>query len=356
MTLDNIHLPFQTWIVHNPISYDHCFLCWAELTDVNRTIEHVFPKWMQHDFSLLTQPLTLPNKTWIPYRQVCVPCCQNCNNEHLSQLEDEISTGVRQGFDFFLKNVPKLRQFQWLQCLMYKVLYRDMGLKEDRSDPQSGTLTTALDLALLRLSHLFLRSMDKHVIFKNFFPASIYVVRVKTSPDTFKNFDYIDSIPDQCLAIRMNDIGIIAILRDGNLHEQCLSSPLPDGILDRTFNPIQFRNLFAKLLYQQMLFNDPFNYIVNPIDSDTVEIEGVLREQEAGRDAYVYGPANQENYGKVLAQVLGTTLDSLRLPNGSIGSLLFHKNGQWKERPFDDNGSAGNETESIQPKDSGDSQ
>lgn len=356
MTLDNVHLAFESWIVRNPINYDHCFLCWAVLNDQNRTVEHVFPRWMQQDFRLLTQPLTLPNKTWMPYRQVRIPCCQECNNNHLSQLEDEIASSVRAGFDTFTRHVPKLRQFQWLQCLSYKMLYRDMYLLHDRRDPDGRTITSSLDLASLRLSHVFLRSIDKNVVFKDFFPASIYVVRVKTSTDSARNFDYVDSVPDQCLAIRMNDIGVVAILRDGNLHETCLRAQFPPGLLDREFNPVQFRNLFAKLLYQQMLFTDPLKYAVKPIGEDSVEIEAVLKEREGFGHSYVYGPADQEHHGQVLSQVIGATVDALRLPDGSIGSLFFDKDGQWKDRPFDDDGSTPDNIPSIQPTDTGDKQ
>lgn len=338
MTLDNVHLPYKEWLVTNPINYNNCFLCWTALTDANRTDEHVFPKWMQQDFSLFSQPLTLPNTTWIPYRQIRVHCCNDCNNVHLSQLEQEIASAVRSGFDVFVQTVPKKTQFLWLQCLFYKMLYRDMSLRTDRANPQSKTITSPFDLAVMRLSHAFLRGIDKNVEFKNFFPASIYVVRVKTGSDPTLNFDYIDSIPHQCMGIRMNDIGIVALLRDGNLHEMVLRKQMPAGLLEKEFNPVQFRNLFAKLLYHQMLFADPLKYAVTPCDSDSLEIAVEMKDQNEFQGSYVYNPENQEDYGKLLAEILGTTVDALRLPDGSIGSLLFDANGEWEERPFEDDG------------------
>ncbi len=229
-----------------------------------------------------------------------------------------------------------------------------MSLRSDRRDQNSKTITSPLDLASLRLSHAFLRSIDKKVTFNGFFPASIYVVRVKKSSDHALNFDYIDSIPDHSLAIRMNDIGIVALLRDGNLHELSLRKQLPPGLLDREFNPVQFRNLFAKLLYQQMLFKDPLKYKVKPIEDDALKIEAVMKERDEFNHFYVYGTANQEDYGQVLAQVLGTSVDALRLPDGSIGSLLFDKQGHWKERPFDDDGSVPETNGRTQPTDPAD--
>ena len=254
MTLDNVHLPYESWLVTNPVNYDHCFLCWTPLTDDNRTDEHVFPKWMQEDFSLFSQPLTLPNKTWIPYRQIRVPCCKRCNNEALSRLEQMVANAVRSGFDDFVHGVPKKEQFLWLQCLFYKMLYRDMSLLSDRSKQDGRTISSPLDLASLRLSHAFLRGIDRTVEFTACFPASIYIVRTKTGPDPALNFDYMDSIPDVCMAIRMNDIGIVGLLRDGGLHEMVMKPQMPDGMLDREFNPVQFRNLFGRDVVSEWIF------------------------------------------------------------------------------------------------------
>lgn len=338
MTLDNVHLPYESWLVTNPINYDHCFLCSTPLTEQNRTDEHVFPKWMQEEFSLFSQPLTLPNKTWIPYRQTRIPCCKKCNNEPLSQIESDLATAIRSGFDYFVREVPKKRQFLWLQCLFYKMLFRDMSLRSDRAKRESPTITSPLDLASMRLSHAFLRGIDCNVEFRGFFPASIYIVRTKMGSDQTLNFDYIDSIPDVCVAIRMNGIGIIGLLKDGGLHERLMMQQMPDGLLGREFNPVQFRNLFAKLLYHQKLFSDPLKYAVATNGPYSLEFTVKMKDKREFHSPYVYGPENPEGYGILLAQVLGTTVDALRLPDGSIGSLFFDSCGNWKDRPFEDDG------------------
>jgi hypothetical protein len=43
------------------LDHDHCFLCGVELIAGNRTEEHVFPRWMQREYDLWTQRLTLLN-------------------------------------------------------------------------------------------------------------------------------------------------------------------------------------------------------------------------------------------------------------------------------------------------------
>jgi hypothetical protein len=37
---------------------------------------------------LWNQSIVLLNQTEIPYRLLKIPCCSECNNEHLGRLED----------------------------------------------------------------------------------------------------------------------------------------------------------------------------------------------------------------------------------------------------------------------------
>jgi hypothetical protein len=80
--------PFD--IIHRRIySNNRCFYC-GKLFRSERSREHVFPEWLQNQFGLADQTLTLLNRTTIPYRSLKVPCCRICNNVHLSQLENRV--------------------------------------------------------------------------------------------------------------------------------------------------------------------------------------------------------------------------------------------------------------------------
>jgi hypothetical protein len=61
-------------------SRDTCFLCRCELTQLNRTDEHVIPRWVQGCFDLWNDILELVNGMTIPYRQLTIPCCFTCNS------------------------------------------------------------------------------------------------------------------------------------------------------------------------------------------------------------------------------------------------------------------------------------
>lgn len=121
------------------ITHNNCFLCAKKLNEKNRTLEHVFPKWLQHRHDLWNQKLILPNTTGIPYRLITIPCCKKCNGGYLSKLEKQIKAAFESGYDA-VSALPKIRLYQWLQLFSYKLLYKDISLLADRRNPDLGTI------------------------------------------------------------------------------------------------------------------------------------------------------------------------------------------------------------------------
>lgn len=74
-----------------------CFLCADPIIDGHYTQEHVIPAWAQRRHNLWNQRLVLLNATDIPYRQLTVPCCDDCNRNHLRPIEDSLSQTVEHG-------------------------------------------------------------------------------------------------------------------------------------------------------------------------------------------------------------------------------------------------------------------
>lgn len=76
---------------------DSCFLC-GKTYNGAKTVEHVFPKWLQNSFELWDQKIRLLNGTLLPYRRLTIPCCKLCNVEHLSKLENEVKNSLLSGY------------------------------------------------------------------------------------------------------------------------------------------------------------------------------------------------------------------------------------------------------------------
>lgn len=103
-----------------------CILCDCLAT----TREHIIPRWIQNEFDLSNLKLRLWNGTFIPYNQVTIPLCRNCNGNILSRLELRIQNGKASETDYFL----------WALKIRYCLSIKDSTILLDRSNPASGPL------------------------------------------------------------------------------------------------------------------------------------------------------------------------------------------------------------------------
>ena len=118
-----------------------CFLCGKELFSGGYTQEHIIPRWAQKRYQLWDQQLILLNQTSIPYRQLTVPCCDECNKYRLKPIEDSLSQTVEQGKDA-VRLLGDKTIFIWLGKILYGLLYKELTLLLDRSDPSAGSIIT----------------------------------------------------------------------------------------------------------------------------------------------------------------------------------------------------------------------
>lgn len=91
--------------------------------------EHIFPKWLQHRFSLWTQKLSLPNGTQLEYRQATAPASKT-HNGIFSRIENNISRGVYNPTEIYL----------WAFKIHVGMLQKHVTLKYDRSTQNPDTI------------------------------------------------------------------------------------------------------------------------------------------------------------------------------------------------------------------------
>src|SRR5258705_11763329 len=113
-------------VLEHPYAPDVCFICASPLSTDTATAEHVVPKWIQDRFELRNQRITLVNGTTIPYRQLTVPCCFDCNNRVLSPLENRISAAFSQGFDA-VANLPRIDVFRWIAKIFLGMQFKELA-------------------------------------------------------------------------------------------------------------------------------------------------------------------------------------------------------------------------------------
>jgi hypothetical protein len=326
-------------VIFDPINLDpdRCFLCAVPLNDDNRTDEHVFPKWLQHKTGLWNQELTLLNKTSIPYRRLTIPCCSKCNNTHLSALENEIRGSMEKGFEAFSK-VDEARVFQWCSKILYGLLYKQYFLALDRREPTKGSIVPREFLEGIRMFHLFLQSIRRPFEFVDYPPYSVFVFKMRTFKTKEENFDYIDSIFLRyrfapCLAIRLNDVGIICVFQDDG-HQKHILQHKYDAFGGHPIHPLQFVELVCRHVYKHSLLNYVPSYRIATTVHDDSPVQ-IMRVGNMPED--VWREWDNQEFGQYFFSMLqkypqyggATSLETIYQPGtGEVISYLELRDGR----------------------------
>ena len=304
---------------HN-YSSNNCFLCGCELTKLNSTFEHVIPKWLQKEFNLWNQRLTLLNGTLIPYRLLTIPCCFECNNLYLKPFEDKVSNAYKKGFESFEK-LDNETLFLWLGKIYFGLMYKELFLKNERKDFKGKTILNEKDLKSFHSHFLFIQGIRKKHFFSDFFPASIFLFKTQKTRSKEGQWDLIDSHEKLFISIRMGEIGIISVLQDGEAGQQF--NQILDQHRDIKLHPQQFREVTAKILYRAMIMNRTPKFITcqNSGVAKTVmlPLQGMSRKP-------IYDDWNNDDYSLVLSGITGLPISFWQPEKGEVYTCLVDEN------------------------------
>jgi len=235
----------------NSRNYDSscCFLCGEDINENSLTSEHVIPRWLQKRFNLWDQRIILLNQTSCPYRYLKIPCCKRCNNVYLKPIEDELKLRFESGFKEF-KKINKEILFFWLGKIYYGILYREMSLLLDRSDIKKGFMMSSAFMKSFSSHWMFLQGIRGKHKFQDFFPASIFIFRTQKPKEIKLQWDFMDNLQSMFIAIRMGEIGVIAVLQDGETQEKMKN--LLNDFFKIPLHPIQFQEVAAQISYKSL--------------------------------------------------------------------------------------------------------
>lgn len=340
----------------HPFDGDHCFLCGVELNTSNRTVEHVFPKWLQESFGLRDQTIGLLNLTKIPYRNLVIPCCKQCNGVHLSKLENKVRSVILDGSKS-LNEIADADINAWLSKIYVGLLWKELELAFDRRNPDAGPILHPAAMANFRMVHFFMQSCRKSMSFQGLngaFANSIY--RIECLADKYYgDFDYLDNFSSHCIGVRMGNKGIIAAF-DGGLHAFEFPDFLEMKTEQKSLHPIQFKEIFAALSYKSSLSlrvpyygliyhgeADHYTADILAFDDENMTASSVTIAAENGpitmipiiSDAALsgpsYGPWSQEAYARVLTVCTGIPFDQLFSAPDMVATFLRDREGKFRE-------------------------
>ncbi|MFC6439904.1 hypothetical protein [Bowmanella sp. JS7-9] len=249
-----------------------CFLCGEHLGG-SKSVEHVFPKWLQNKYDLWNQKIGLLNGSLLSYRQLTIPCCKRCNNEHLSRVEDEVSAAVKGGF-LKTSRLPVNTWYLWAGKIFYGILRKELTLLSERSEPYSGTIVSEDILKSFSNLHLFMQGLRGRHEFCADVPYSVLVCNLHEFGGAF---DFRDNLFLSTVAIRMGETGVIVSFEDGGITKESYGRYVTE-VDGSKLHPIQFYELYAKITYQMKLRQKHLSYVTQThVDGHFVASTEVIR-------------------------------------------------------------------------------
>lgn len=112
---EDVYYRFHPSKVYN--TAEICVFCGSK---VQLTKEHVFPRWVFEKKTSL-EFVSSANKLTQTYNKAVIPCCANCNNSILSEIEKYILNGIKQfSFSRFDQEEFQYNLIRWLEIIDYK--------------------------------------------------------------------------------------------------------------------------------------------------------------------------------------------------------------------------------------------
>jgi hypothetical protein len=296
---------------NNDFRFDRCFLCGRDFIDVQKTDEHVFPKWLLHHFGLFNETLTLLNGTTIPYRLLTIPSCIDCNGVHLAQVEDKFKQLLSRGFKD-LKDADEQIIFQWTAKILYGTMYKELSLPLDRRNRDVGNIMNPDTLERFRTLHMLLQSARIPTEFRVPKPWSIFVFNYEDN-----DFHYINDILHQCFSVKLGKVGVTVVFEDAGAVG--LNMRWMHKLRMFQLNQFQFMEISALLFYGKRLMTNTISYLTaysmthkvmtiaatnrprgrewNMQEYATFLHEMLLRDGYEGLDEYLFGEELKQGFG-----------------------------------------------------------
>ncbi|MFZ4799356.1 MAG: hypothetical protein ACOYMA_17785 [Bacteroidia bacterium] len=249
---------------------NRCFMCRVKLTNETSSQEHIFPKWILAKYNMFNQALTLPNKTFIPYQKWKVQCCTKCNNNRMSDIENQIKKSVSEGIES-VKFLDEELIVWWLLKLYYAKIYKEAQLKKDVSKPELGRMIEKELFEKYNIIFLYMRDLLNGFKFNDPKPFELFIF--KTNDET--TYDYIDDIISNTVYLRLDSIIFICCFNGFGIAQiQC--QHLIDALNSLShIHYYQAIELFSKITYFNRLYGKEVEHSYS-ISEDSVTINSKI--------------------------------------------------------------------------------
>jgi hypothetical protein len=241
----HMKIHFYNPFKNSEFNTENCFLCGYKI-DGKRTREHVFPKWLQAKFDLWNKTISITNNTTIQYKNLTVPCCSKCNNQHLSIMESNFQRLLKKGFSE-LTDFDEQVIFNWCGKILYATRHIELSLLFDRKKPELGSIISGEEFQSYSCFQLFLQSIRYKTIW-NVKPWSLFLFKSET-----EGFFFQTRVNYPCLSIKLGKFIVIVLFEDNNAIENHFAN-----FKQIRFTPLSFVQqieITAYLFYSASIWN-----------------------------------------------------------------------------------------------------
>lgn len=307
-----------------PTRSNQCFLCGRQLRTGSASDEHIFPKWLLHEYDLWDDRLFMLNGRSRPYRQIRIPCCINCNSGPLSRLENAIRSAHAKGFVEFSALKEEI-VFLWALKIVYELLHLEKRTLLVPAKKYIGTTISAGEIRRYRACHTRLQAIlvKTHSKGSHF---SVFRFKIRQHKEKKMNFWYRDNLLGLTLSIQLGSIGIVVCLEDGGAVKLELG-PYMKRLAKKSLHPIQFKEAAAVLAYKAAKLNRVPKYVT---------IEGaneryMLAMPLGGFSSKpVFDPWDSHEFARVMSAFCDIPLSQVLVGAGMTGTFLETKPGKFR--------------------------
>ncbi|RNI23467.1 hypothetical protein [Rufibacter latericius] len=307
-----------------------CFLCGTKVTSEEKT--PVFPAWLMEEYGFAKEPLRLLDQSVVTYQELNIPCCTQCQSQHLQPLEEKVQAAAAQGLAG-LRALDEKSLFQWMGKMFYGTLITEL-IKEQNPLVRPEYAVSEQPKMLMKFQAFFrvLQSLRVPMEFADFIPGSLFVIDVDASAEPSR-FEFRDELSTMMFSLRLDNVLIVSCLLDNAMIKDALRR-VWEVLEPKQLQPIQAAEFSARVFYAGYLLNVIPDYLVRaPKPQDDHLVMDTLIDDVTN---VIFNPWQNSAYAKLLSTMWAkwgiTQEEILRDPREPM-SMLFSPEGEFISFP-----------------------
>ncbi|MGV3503362.1 MAG: hypothetical protein ACO1O1_06615 [Adhaeribacter sp.] len=306
-----------------------CFLCGAATGPADAL--PVFPAWLMQHYGFADKQLLLLDKSVISFRDLTIPACPVCRQQHLQPLEQSMQQAHRHGAAGF-RNLPQRDIFLWLAKMFYGILVRELLNEQNpliRPEHAVGE-NPKMFLKFQSLSRL-LQALRVPLVFDDFTPFSLFILEQDDTPDE-PAFAYRDELNTMMFSLKMDQVTLVCHLLDNGVLSKALG-PVWEVVADKALHPVQVAEFSARAYYAAYLFNLIPEFFPRKADPG----DAFLTYDSLVDDITmpVFNPWDHQAYAKMLEEMWkkwGISREQILQHPGQPLSYIFDEEGRFRQQ------------------------